>query len=70
MSGSSLMASLMVSTIGYAVFLFGKRERRAPQLMGGLVLMVFPYFVDSALLMLVIAAALLLGLWLAVRLGW
>lgn len=70
MSGSSLMASLMVSIIGYAVFLFGKRERRVPQLMGGLVLMVFPYFVDSALLMLAIAAALLLGVWLAVRLGW
>jgi uncharacterized membrane protein len=66
-NAASLLASLFISTVGYAVFIYGKRQQRAPQLAIGIALMGFPYFVDSALWMFAIAGALLLTLWLLVR---
>jgi hypothetical protein len=66
---SSLIASLCVSSIGFVVFVYGKRQQRLPQIVAGLVLMGFPYLVPDVLLMTSIAAVLLIGLWLAIRLG-
>lgn len=66
---SSLVASLIVSSIGFVVFVYGKRQQRVPQIVVGLVLMGFPYLVPGVLVMASIAAVLLLGLWLAIRLG-
>ena len=66
---SSLIASLIVSSIGFVVFVYGKRQQRVPQIVVGLVLMGFPYLVPDVLLMASIAAVLLLGLWLAIRFG-
>ncbi|HEY6176761.1 MAG TPA: hypothetical protein VIX73_20030 [Kofleriaceae bacterium] len=65
----SLVASLIVSAIGFVVFTYGKRLQRVPQIVIGLVLMAFPYLVPSIPLMATIAAVLLAGLWLVVRLG-
>ena len=65
----SLVASLIVSAIGFVVFTYGKRLQRLPQIIVGVVLMGFPYFVPSIALMAIIAAVLLAGLWLAIRLG-
>lgn len=70
MDPGNLLASLFVSSVGYVAFSYGRRQRRLPQLLAGLTLLVFPYFVDSVLLMLVIAAALVLLMWLALKLGW
>ena len=64
-----LIASLIVSSIGFVVFGYGKRLQRLPQVVVGLVLMAFPYFVPSVPLIASIAALLLGGLWLAVRFG-
>jgi hypothetical protein len=66
---SSLIASLVVSSIGFVVFVYGKRQQRLPQIVVGLVLMGFPYLVPGVLLMTSIAAVLLIGLWLAIRFG-
>jgi hypothetical protein len=66
----NLFASLFVSSLGYVAFAYGRRQRRMPQLLAGLTLMVFPYFVDSVLVMLLVAAALVLTMWLALKLGW
>ncbi len=68
-SAGSIMASLFVSTIGMGLFLYGKREVRTPQLVVGLVLMVFPYVVPSPMAMLSIGGALVLGLFGALRAG-
>ena len=65
----SLVASLIVSAIGFVVFAYGKRLQRVPQIIIGLVLMGFPYLVPSVPLMAIITAALLTGLWLAIRFG-
>jgi hypothetical protein len=69
MTGSSLIASLIVSSIGFVVFGYGKRLQRLPQIVIGLLLMAFPYFVPNVALMSGIAVALLGGLWLSLRFG-
>jgi hypothetical protein len=60
---------MLVSTIGFGIFLYGKKQVRVPQLATGIALMVYPYFVGSAALMIGIGAVLVAGLWLAVRAG-
>lgn len=69
LDSGSLVASLIVSAIGFVVFRYGRRLQRLPQIIVGLVLMAFPYVVPSVPLMVAIAAALLGGLWLALRFG-
>jgi len=66
---ASLFASMLIGTVGFGLFLFGKKQQRIPQLVCGVVFMVYPYFVPGALLSSLIAVALLGVLWLAVKQG-
>ncbi len=68
-SPGPLIASLLVGTLGFGLFLYGKKAERMPQLFTGVVLMVFPYFVPGVVWMLLVTAALLGGLKLALRNG-
>lgn len=68
--GDALLSSLLVSSIGFVLLVYGKRQTRVPHLVIGLVLLVFPYFVGNALAILAIGALLCGLLWGAVRLGW
>lgn len=61
--------SLLVSSVGLGLFLYGKKQARAPQLVSGLAMMIYPAFVASPLLMLAICALLTAGTWFAVRAG-
>jgi hypothetical protein len=69
LDANALLASFVPSSIGLVMFIYGKRQARAPHMIAGLVLMVYPYFVSNIPLMFGIAAVLVLGLWLAVRAG-
>jgi hypothetical protein len=59
---SSLLLGLFVSLIGMAAFAYGKKTSRLVPLIGGLILMIYPYFVPNVLAMAVIAAMLVSGL--------
>jgi hypothetical protein len=65
----SVIASLLVSSLGYGFFMYGKRQERPPQLLGGIALLLLGTFTSGAVPTLAIGSALLLGLWLALRLG-
>ena len=67
---SSLIAGLFVSSIGFVLFSYGKKMSRPPQMVGGLVLMVYPYFVSSVAWMLVVGALLCGAIWAAVQRGY
>lgn len=67
--GNSLLASLLVSSIGFVAFAYGKKQSRLPQMLVGLALMGFPYFVTSVGVMLGIAAGLLGLLVVLVKVG-
>jgi len=70
MSAPALFASLLVSTVGVGLFMYGKKLRRTPQAAGGIVLMVGPYFFHGALWILVFGAVVTAGVWTASRAGW
>jgi hypothetical protein len=67
---TSLVAGFAVSGVGYVLFSYGRKLSRPPQLLGGLILMVFPYFVPSVPWMLLVAALLAALVWVAVRMGY
>ena len=69
LDANSIIASFIIGSIGMVAFIYGKRQGRFPQMVVGLVLMLYPYFVPNVALMAVIAVVLLAGLWLAVRFG-
>jgi len=65
-----LFLSLIPSGIGFVLFVYGRKQDRLPQLVAGLVLMVYPYFATSVATLVGIGAAVALALWYVVRLGW
>ena len=68
--GAWLYVSLVISSIGFVLLAYGRKQARLPQLVVGLALLVYPYFVTALTPMLIVAAVLLGGLGVAVRLGW
>jgi hypothetical protein len=70
LDGNSLLLSLLVSGIGFVLFEYGRRQVRAPQIVFGLALMIFPYFVSNIAAMAGVGAALVGACILVVRLGW
>jgi hypothetical protein len=65
-----ILASLIVSSLGFVSFVYGKKQARVPQMLAGLILLIYPYFVSNLWIMLGAAVAVLAGLWVAVRYGW
>jgi hypothetical protein len=68
-SASGLIAGLIVSCVGLALFKYGKKELRWPQLVSGIGLMAAPCFAPSATWDVGIAVALLVLMWAALRAG-
>ncbi len=67
---ATLLLSMLVSSVGFVLLVYGKKQARIPHLGVGVVLVVYPFFVQSALLMALIGAALVGLLIGAVKLGW
>ena len=66
---ASLFASLVISGIGLVLTTYGKKLARPPQLIVGLVLLIYPYFVPKLAPMVGVAVALLAAMTIAVRRG-
>ncbi len=58
-----LLSGLVISMVGLAIFVYGKRMEKAKSLCIGLVMMVFPMFIPSVLWMWLIAGACVAGLY-------
>lgn len=65
-----LFLSLIPGGIGFVLFVYGKKQQRWPQLTAGLALLIYPYFTDSVLALIVVGIAIGVGLFAAIRLGW
>ncbi len=70
LSMSWLLASFAISSVGLVLANYGRKFGRPPHLIAGVVMLVYPYFIPTLVPMLIVAAALCAGLWIAVRLGW
>jgi hypothetical protein len=66
---ASLAASLFVSSVGYVFFSYGRKQRRMPQIVVGVLMLVYPYFVTDVALMMIVMAVLCVLCWVALRLG-
>ena len=56
---ASLFLELLISAAGAGFFIYGKKQRATVPFVCGLVLMVYPYFVSSTLLLVIIGIALM-----------
>jgi hypothetical protein len=65
-----LFLSLIPGGIGFVLFVYGKKQARWPQLVAGLVFMVYPYFTPTVASMGIVGALVAIGLWLTLRAGW
>lgn len=65
-----IFASLVVSAIGFVLLNYGRKMGRIPQVVVGVLLMVYPYFVPSLVPMVIVGAGLCVALWVVVRMGW
>ncbi len=65
-----IVASLIVSSIGFILLNYGRKFARLPQIVVGVAMLVYPYFVPGVLANGLVAGGLLAVLWVVVRLGW
>ena len=65
----SLLASLVVSSVGWVLFSYGRKQQRLPHVGIGMLMMVYPYFMPSVAWQLVTMPLLLGVLWLLTHLG-
>jgi len=65
----SLFLSILISAVGVGFFIYGKKQRRIPQLVGGIVLSLYPYFVPNLWIMGGVAVGIVLVIWLATLKG-
>ena len=65
-----LILSLIPSGIGFVLFVYGKKQGRWPQLVGGLLFMAYPYFTQSVAALLGVGVALGTAVYYAVHAGW
>ncbi|MEZ5319612.1 MAG: hypothetical protein R2752_19585 [Vicinamibacterales bacterium] len=63
----SLFLSLVAGLVGTALLIYGKKAGRWPQMVGGLLFILYPYFIDTPAGILGIGALLTAALWWAVR---
>jgi hypothetical protein len=65
-----LFLSLIPAGVGFVLFVYGRKQERWPQLVAGIAFMIYPYFTNGALSLLLAGAGIALALWYALRLGW
>ncbi len=65
LSAGALFLSLAIGAVGAGLFLYGKKQSRPPQMIGGLLLCLYPYFVSNLWLMGGIALVIVACVWVA-----
>jgi len=69
-NSSTLFASLIWGSIGMGFAIYGKKQRSAVPLVGGILLMGISYLIASALWMSLVGAALIAGIvWVGRHVG-
>lgn len=61
MSTSSLLLGVLFSCVGFGYFLYGRKQRSGAPLVCGMALMVIPYLISNAGLLLVVGLVLAAG---------
>ena len=62
MSSATIIIGFIVSTVGFSIFLYGRKQKRLPQLVVGMFLLVAPMILPDPVQMSIAAGLTLLGL--------
>jgi hypothetical protein len=65
-----LLLSLVPSAIGLVLFVYGRKKKRTPHLVAGLLFMIYPMVATTVTALLAGGVLLGLGFWYAVRQGY
>ncbi len=69
-TATSFLLSMLIGSIGFVLFVYGKKQSRVPHMGFGFALCVYPFFITSTLWMSVVGVVLV-GLFLGLlKLGW
>ncbi len=69
LDANAILLSLAIGSVGLGFFVYGKKQGRLPQMVAGVLLLVYPYFVSNLVVMAAIGALVLALMWVALRLG-
>ena len=69
LDSATIITGFVVSTVGFSLFLYGRKQRHIPALAVGILMMVVPFLGLSVWLQWAACAALTAGLWVAIRRG-
>ena len=69
LDAGSLLSSMLVSSVGFVLLVYGRKMGRPPHIVAGAILLVFPYFVANILAMFGIALLVCFLLWFLVQRG-
>ncbi len=64
-----LFASLIWGSVGLGYFIFGKKERSWPPMMGGVLMMAASYFAGALWVMSLVCLALIAGVYVLLKRG-
>ena len=70
MSSATIIVGFIVSTVGFSIFLYGKKQKRAPQLLVGLFMLAVPLILPDPLPMSIATVVSLIALRVAVNRSW
>lgn len=59
MNTTVLLLGVVFSSIGLGYFVFGKKQKNMVVLVSGIILMLYPYFIENIFFMLIIGVALI-----------
>jgi hypothetical protein len=65
-----IFLSLIPGGIGFVLLVYGKKQQRWPHIVGGLAMMVYPYFTSTITAMALVGISICVALWYVVRLGY
>ena len=68
-STGQIIVAFIVSTVGFSLFVFGKKQRRVPQLVAGVLMMASPLVVRDPLWASAVALVTLVGMRVAIGYG-
>ena len=67
MNTANIYASIIFGSIGFGAFIYGKKQSNLKALVIGVILMVYPYFVQNPIALYTIGAVLTLFLFVPFR---
>jgi len=65
-----LFASLLWGSIGVGYFIYGKKQRLWPPMVGGIAMIIVSYFVASVWLMSLASIAIMAGVYMLIKRGY